>query len=170
MSEQHGVDHLPKAARRVARLLAEGHYPWQVRLLPDTARSAPEAAAALGCEVDEIAKSIVFRLDGNGDGAEGDTAVVVVVSGSTRVDESRLVELVGPIGRADAAFVKEATGYSIGGVSPFGLVAGARLLVDRSLDGLAQCFCAAGHPHAVVQTTFAHLLEQSGHVPIDVTS
>lgn len=162
MSERDGVDHLPKAARRVARLLAEANYPWQVRLLPDTARTAPEAAAALGCEVDEIAKSIVFR-------AEGDTAVVVVVSGSTRVDEGKLQELVGPVGRADAAFVKDATGYSIGGVSPFGLAPAARLLVDRSLEGLAQCFCAAGHPHAVVQTTFAHLLERSDHVPIDVT-
>lgn len=160
------LDQLPKAARRVARLLADRGYPWQVRLLPDSARSAAEAAAALGCAVDEIAKSIVFA---GVDADETDTAVVVVVSGSTRVNEARVAEIVGPIGRANADFVKATTGYSIGGVSPFGLASTARLLVDRSLDGLAQCFCAAGHPHAVVQTTFDLLLAESADPPVDVT-
>lgn len=172
-SESNDIDRLPKAARRVARFLAEADYPWQVLLLPDTARTAVEAATALGCEVGEIAKSVVFRLDGvDPDGADhdgGHTAVVVVAGGSTRVDEQRLEELVGPIAGADASFVKAATGYSIGGVSPFGLASSARLLVDRSLDGLARCFCAAGHPHAVVQTTFEHLIQLSGAEAVDVT-
>jgi len=131
-------------------------------MLPDAAHTAAQAAFALGCAVEEIAKSIVFAS------ADG-TAVVVVAGGATRVDEARLAATVGPIGRADPDFVKSATGYSIGGVTPFGLPETARLLIDRSIEGLDQCFCAAGHPHAVVQTAFAHLVALSGARPVEVT-
>jgi prolyl-tRNA editing enzyme YbaK/EbsC (Cys-tRNA(Pro) deacylase) len=145
MTEPDDLDRLPKTARRVARLLVEQGHPHPVQLLPDSARSAAEAASALGCEVAQIAKSIVFRR-------VADTApVVVVASGTNRVDEALVEQITGPLSRADAAFVKEQTGYSIGGVSPFGLPDHVVVVVDRDLLALDRVWCAAGHPHAVVE-------------------
>ena len=111
-------------------------------MLPDSARTAPEAAAAVGSEVGAIVKSLVFRC--------GDEAVLALVSGANRADEARLEEEFGaPVARADADFVRAATGFSIGGVPPLGHPAPLRTLVDEDLLGYEVVWAAAGTPHAV---------------------
>ena len=137
---------LPDGVQRVARLLQDkghGHAP---RMLDDAARTAQQAADALGIEVAQIAKSIVFRRKSD------DAAVLVVTSGDKRVDEKKVEALVGgKLGRADADFVKRTTGFSIGGVSPFAHATAPVMLIDRELFRFDEVWAAAGHPHAVVQ-------------------
>lgn len=134
---------LPEAVRRVADELARQGHPHQVVMLPVTGRTAQDAADALGVELGQIAKSIVFRRRGD------DAAVLVVTSGDRRVDTAKVAALVGEVGRADADFVKGATGFSIGGVSPVGHTAPPVTLIDRELFRFEQIWAAAGHPHAV---------------------
>lgn len=112
------------------------------RVLPESARTAPEAAAAVGVEVGAIVKSLVFRC--------GDEAVLALVSGANRADEARLEEEFGaPVGRADAEFARTATGFSIGGVPPLGHPAPLRTVVDEDLLRYEVVWAAAGTPHAV---------------------
>ena len=114
----------------------------EARELPDSTRTAPEAAAAVGCEVGAIVKSLVFRV--------GDEAVLALVSGGNRADESLLEAGFGAaVERADADFVRAATGYSIGGVPPIGHPRPLRTLVDEDLLGYDVVWAAAGTPHAV---------------------
>ena len=125
------------------------------RVLPDSARTAPEAAAAVGVEVGAIVKSLVFRC--------GDEAVLALVSGSNRADEARLEEEFGaPVGRADADFARAATGFSIGGVPPLGHPAPLRTLVDEDLLGYEVVWAAAGTPHAVFPIEPAELARLAG--------
>mgnify|MGYP000981736022 len=110
---------LPAGFRHVARLLAELDHPHPPRLLDVAARTSQEAADALGIRVGQIAKSVIFRRKAD------DRAVLVVTSGDQRVDEHKVAALVceprsGGLGRADAAFVKSSSGFSIGGVAPLG--------------------------------------------------
>lgn len=153
---------LPPAARRVADLLRERGHHGDVRMLSDSARTAAEAAAALGCSVAEIAKSIVFRRTSD------DAAVVVITSGDNRVDVGKVEALVGGIGKADADFVRSATGYAIGGVSPVGHPDGTVVLVDRDLSRFETIWAAAGHPHAVFPLTPSELIVLTGVTPDDV--
>ena len=112
------------------------------RVLPDSARTAPEAAAAVGVPVGAIVKSLVFRC--------GDEAVLALVSGANRADERRLeAELGAAVSRADADFARAATGFSIGGVPPLGHPAPLRTLVDEDLLSHPVVWAAAGTPHAV---------------------
>ena len=125
------------------------------RVLPDSARTAPEAAAAVGVEVGAIVKSLVFRC--------GDEAVLALVSGANRADEARLeAEFGAPVGRADAAFARAATGFSIGGVPPLGHPAPLRTLVDEDLLGYEVVWAAAGTPHAVFPIEPAELARLAG--------
>jgi prolyl-tRNA editing enzyme YbaK/EbsC (Cys-tRNA(Pro) deacylase) len=125
------------------------------RVLPDSARTAPEAAAAVGVEVGAIVKSLVFRC--------GDEAVLALVSGANRADERVLeAEFGAPVQRADAALVREATGFSIGGVPPMGHPAPLRTLVDESLLGYDVVWAAAGAPHAVFPIAPAELVSLAG--------
>lgn len=134
----------------------------EVRVLPDSARTAAEAAAALGCEVGAIASSLVF--------AAGDQPVLVVTSGAHRVDTARVSAEHGlpPLRRADADFVRRATGQAIGGVAPVGHPAPVRTLVDRWLARHETVWAAAGHPHAVFPTTYDELVRITGGTPTDV--
>jgi prolyl-tRNA editing enzyme YbaK/EbsC (Cys-tRNA(Pro) deacylase) len=112
------------------------------RELPASTRTAPEAAAAVGCEVGAIVKSLVFRV--------GDEAVLALVSGANRADESLLKAGFGAaVERADADFVRAATGYSIGGVPPIGHPRPLRTLVDEDLLRFAVVWGAAGTPRSV---------------------
>jgi prolyl-tRNA editing enzyme YbaK/EbsC (Cys-tRNA(Pro) deacylase) len=112
------------------------------RVLPDSTRTAPEAAAAVGCEVGAIVKSLVFRV--------GDEAVLALVSGGNRADESLLEAGFGAaVERADADFVRAATGYSIGGVPPIGHPRPLRTLVDEDLLRFPVVWGAAGTPRSV---------------------
>jgi prolyl-tRNA editing enzyme YbaK/EbsC (Cys-tRNA(Pro) deacylase)/predicted Fe-S protein YdhL (DUF1289 family) len=115
-------------------------------MLSDAARTAQQAADALGVSVGQIAKSIVFRRK------QDDAAVLVVTSGDQRVDEKKVEALVCDgrrLGRADAAFVKASTGFSIGGVAPLAHATPVLVLIDRSLFRFDELWAAAGHPHAV---------------------
>lgn len=140
------VKSLPEGVQRVAALLqASGHAHAPV-MLDDAARTAQQAADALGVSVGQIAKSIVFRRKSD------DAAVLVVTSGDQRVDEKKVEALVcggKRLGRADAAFVKARTGFSIGGVSPLAHAAPVLTLIDQSLFRFDELWAAAGHPHAV---------------------
>lgn len=151
----------PNARRAQEALLAAGCSA-QVRQLADSARTAAEAAAALGVHVGQIAKSLVFLADGR--------PVLVVASGPDRVDTHAVArELKAErVSRADAAAVREATGYPIGGVSPAGLRADLEVLIDEGLAAYEVIWAAAGTPHAVYPTTFAELLSVTGGRTVDV--
>lgn len=138
---------LPETAQRVADLLQTLGHDKPVVLLKSTGRTSAEAAQGLGCDVAEIAKSIVFRR------LSDDAAVMVIASGANRVDESKVAAIVGAIGKADAKFVKERIGYAIGGVCPIGHVEKSVMLIDGDLLQLGSIWVAAGHPHAVFNLT-----------------
>ena len=147
---------LPEGVRRVSDTLAGRGHPHDVVMLPVTGRTAADAASALGVELGQIAKSIVFRR------LADDAAVLVVTSGDLRVDERKVSALVGAVGRADADFVKAATGFSIGGVSPVGHTTAPVILIDRELFRFEQVWAAAGHPHAVFPLAPAELEQLTG--------
>ena len=120
-------------------------------------RTAAEAAAAIGCEVAEIAKSLVFR------GQTSGRAVMIIASGVDRVDEKKAAQAIGePIGRADADFVREATGFAIGGVPPVGHKDRPITLIEERLMRLAEIWAAAGTPNAVFRLTPGDLVELTG--------
>ncbi|UGQ49091.1 YbaK/EbsC family protein [Massilia endophytica] len=156
------MQELPPSAQRIAALLREQGHDQPVTMLSDSARTAAEAAAGLGCTVAEIAKSIVFRR------LSDDRAVVVVASGVNRVDEGKVAGLVGALGKADAAFVRERIGFAIGGVSPIGHTEPSLMLVDEDLMQLPFVWAAAGHPHAVFKLTPRQLLAMTGAPLADV--
>lgn len=129
--------------------------------LPGAARTASAAAAFLGCEVAQIANSLVFRAQ------TSDRAVLVMSSGAKRVDTARLAALVGePIGKADAQFVREHTGFAIGGVPP--VAQAGWKFVDAGLTRYAALWAAGGHPHTVFRLTYPELLRLTGGTPVDV--
>lgn len=139
---------------RVEAALAAHGLEGRILEVPDTARTAPEAAAAIGCSVAQIAKSLVFR------GAQSGTAVLVVASGINRVDEARLASALGEaVQRPDAAFVRHATGFAIGGVAPLAHAAKLRTIIDRDLLALDPIWAAAGAPHAVFRLSARELIE-----------
>src|SRR5215471_3725865 len=143
---------LPDAALRVQEHLKAHGSPSVVRELPAGTRTAPDAAKAVGCDVAEIAKSIVFRS------ASG-RSVLVVASGRNRVDEAKVAALLGePIGKASADFVREKTGYVIGGVPPVAHQAAPVVFVDEELLRLGTIWAAAGTPMTVFPLTPAELV------------
>jgi prolyl-tRNA editing enzyme YbaK/EbsC (Cys-tRNA(Pro) deacylase) len=120
-------------------------------------RTAADAAAAIGCSVAEIAKSLIFRAEPSG------RAVLVIASGTNRVDERKVGAAIGErIVRADADFVREKTGFAIGGVPPLGHAEPLTTLIDESLDAFATIWAAAGTPNAVFRLTPADLLRLTG--------
>jgi prolyl-tRNA editing enzyme YbaK/EbsC (Cys-tRNA(Pro) deacylase) len=153
---------LPEGVQRVMRELQSQGHPHAPQMLDDAARTAQQAADALGIAVGQIAKSIIFRRKSD------DAAVLVVTSGDRRVDEKKVDALVGKTGRADAEFVKAATGFSIGGVSPFAHATRSVTLIDRELFRFDQIWAAAGHPHAVVALTPQDLERLTGAPVADV--
>ena len=129
----------------------------RVIALDGAARTAAEAAAALGCPVGAIVKSLVFASDG--------VAVMALVAGDRQCDVTQLgraLGLAGPPGRADADLVRRATGFAIGGVAPLGHPEPLPLAVDASLARFGLLHAAAGHPHAVFPLTYEELLEWTG--------
>lgn len=150
----------PAGMQRVAdalRALGHAHPPV---VLNDAARTAQQAADALGVALGQIAKSIIFRRKSD------DAAVLVVTSGDLRVDEKKVQALVcsegGKLGRADAEFVKSKTGFSIGGVSPLAHATPPVTLIDEALFRFPEIWAAAGHPHAVFRLTPAELQAMTG--------
>jgi prolyl-tRNA editing enzyme YbaK/EbsC (Cys-tRNA(Pro) deacylase) len=118
-----------------------------------SARTAADAASAVGCRVDQIVKSLVFRL------RESGRPLLVVTSGAHRVDEAKVGALVGePLERADAAFVRAQTGFAIGGVAPIGHTGPVVTLIDEHLLVFPEIWAAAGHPNMVFRLTPADLV------------
>ena len=143
-----------------AALLAAGH-PGTIEAFPEGTRSAADAAAAIGCAVAQIAKSIVFRAGGR--------AVLVIASGANRVDMGKVAAAIGqPVRRADAAWVRDATGFAIGGVSPVGHLAPPIVLLDADLMALDPVWAAAGSPMHVFRTSPAELLRITGAKVVEV--
>jgi Cys-tRNA(Pro) deacylase len=157
-------DDLHRNARRVRDALAAAGSTATVRVLEDSARTAAEAASALGVEVGQIAKTLVFTLDG--------APVVAVLSGDHRLDPERLAAQLGGgrVERANADTVRTATGYPIGGVSPVDLPHDLRTLVDIGLRRFDVVWAAAGTPHAVFATSYAELLTLTRGEPADVST
>lgn len=148
---------LKDGARRVRAALAARGFDFEVREFPAGTRTSAEAAAAIGCGLGQIAKSLVFR------GRRSGRPVLVIASGANRVDEKAVGALIGErIGRADAAFVRETTGFAIGGVPPVGHRAPLLTLIDRDLLGFEEIWAAAGTPNAVFRLRPQDLVALTG--------
>lgn len=152
----------PEGFQRVAAALLRLSHANPPRWLDVAARTSQEAADALGVALGQIAKSVVFRRQ------DDERAVLVIASGDRRVDEARLAALVGPVGRADARYVKASTGFAIGGVSPVGLLGAPTLLLDRELQRFDAIWAAAGHPNGVFRSTPQELHRLTGAPWADV--
>lgn len=151
------------SVERVRRALAAAGLEREIVELPGAAHTAKAAAQFLGCELGQIANSLVFR------GAASDAAILVMSSGARRVDTARLAALVGePIERADADFVRAATGFAIGGVAPVGHAKPLRKFIETSLAAYAQVWAAAGHPNTIFRLTYAELVAITQGEPVEV--
>ncbi len=147
---------------RVRVALAQAGIRSDIIELPGAARTAQAAATFLGCEVAQIANSLVFRAQAS------DAAVLVMSSGARKVDLARLASIIGElVGKADAEFVRERTGFAIGGVAPVGHVTPLRTFVERSLSMHRDLWAAGGHPHAVFRLSYDELLHVTGGMAID---
>lgn len=140
------AEELPPAARRVQDAAHAAGLPARVKIMAASTRTAAEAAQACGCDVAQIVKSLVFR------GVASKQAYLLLVSGANRVDEKAAAAVIGEaIERPDAAFVREATGFAIGGVAPFGSTQPLPVFYDPTLLGFAQVWAAAGTPLALFE-------------------
>ncbi|WP_374517305.1 YbaK/EbsC family protein [Undibacterium squillarum] len=153
---------LPDSVQRVVTCLQQAGHSGEVVMLAETGKTSAEAAAGLGCSVAEIAKSVVFRR------LSDDAAVMVVASGANRVDEHKVAAHTGPLGKANAAFVREKTGYAIGGVCPVGHPTALIMLIDQDLFRYSRVWAAAGHPHAVFPLTPQQLQQMTGAPLADI--
>lgn len=153
------------AVKRVMVALLHHGLNGQIRVLSDSARTAQEAAAALGVEVGQIASSLIFKLT---DGSP----LLVITSGRHRVDTDLVSSNleIPTLDRVDADYVKEKSGFSIGGVAPIGWLSPARVVIDIALNDYEIVWAAAGHPHAVYPTTFAELIQATDGQPIKVSN
>jgi len=132
-----------------------------VKAFPDGTRTATDAARAVGCELGQIVKSLVFMAGGH--------PVVALVSGSNRLDEKRLGSVAGlPVTKADAEIARSSTGYSIGGVPPFGHATNIPVFMDRDLLSYDVVWAAAGRPDSVFEISPERLRELSGATIIDL--
>ncbi len=157
-----GARPLSPSAQRVQDALAAAGIAARIVEYDVPARTSAEAAAVLGCTVGQIAKSLVFR-------AASGAPVLVIASGAHRVDEAKVAALASePIGKADAAFVRAATGYAIGGIPPLAHAQGMRTFVDRNLAQYATVYAAGGTPHAMFPIAPADLVRVSGGTEADV--
>lgn len=153
----------PEGFRRVATALAERGHPHAPVWLEVPARTSQEAADALGVQVGQIAKSVIFRRKSD------EIAVLVITSGDRRVDEKKVAAQVGNVGRADADFVKARTGFTIGGVAPLAHANAPVTLIDRELFRFEEIWAAAGHPNGVFRLSPQQLEALTGAPVCDVT-
>jgi len=148
---------LSASAQKVQDALSARGMTLQVVELPGSTRTAQEAAQAIGCGVGQIVKSLVFK------GKRSGKPVLVIASGGNRVDERKIEALIGePLGKADADFVRQQTGFVIGGVPPVGHNQALLTYVDADLLQYSEIWAAAGTPHAVFYLTPQELCELTG--------
>ena len=149
-------EELSRSAQKFQDLLTSLGTAFEVVELPSSTRTAIEAAAAIGCSVAQIAKSIVFRT------VNDKQPIMVIASGVNRVNEARIADLVGePIEKADAAYVKEQTGFVIGGVPPLGHTKPINTIIDEDLLQMEELWAAAGSANSVFKLSGRHLLEMT---------
>jgi len=155
-------------AERFAAALASLDMDYRIVRFDQTTRTAAEAAAAIGCTVSQIAKSLVFKT------AEADQPVLVIASGANRVDEQRVAEVLAArigaqrIQRPDAEFVRACTGYAIGGVAPIGHAVPPVVVLDADLFGHQTIWAAAGTPNTVFELTPAQLQRMTAGLRADI--
>ncbi len=155
---------LKPSAQRVQDALHARGFGNQVIEFTQSTRTSADAAAAVGCTVGQIAKSLVFQ------GGVSGRAILVIASGVNRVNETAMIERIGePLRRPDAEFVRSQTGFAIGGVPPLGHASPLATYIDADLLGYEQIWAAAGHPNAVFPLTPAELLEMTGGQVLAVT-
>jgi len=154
---------LKPSAQKVQDALAALGFTNRVIELPDSTRTSVEAATAVGCEVAQIAKSLIFQ------GKESRRAILVIASGSNRVNEKQMAERLGEkLQKPDAEFVREQTGFVIGGVPPLGHAQPLLTFIDEDLLQYTEIWAAAGHPNAVFQLKPAELVQMTGGTVIGV--
>ncbi|GGJ91228.1 cys-tRNA(pro)/cys-tRNA(cys) deacylase [Lentibacillus kapialis] len=159
------MENLSENAQVVQEKLIDLGYTNKVEELPDSTRTAQEAADAIGCEVAQIAKSIVFRL------ANSDKPLLVIASGENRINEKQIEKYLDDdkLGKANADFVRKHTGYVIGGVPPVGHTEPIMTFIDEALFRFKDIWAAAGHPKAVVRLTPDALVDMTNGQVVDVT-
>jgi prolyl-tRNA editing enzyme YbaK/EbsC (Cys-tRNA(Pro) deacylase) len=154
---------LSPSAQKVADALLKLNISCQVIELPAATRTAPEAAEAVGCHVGAIVKSLIFR------GKDSHKPILILVSGSNRVDEAKVSSLLNEqILRAEPDFVREQTGFAIGGIPPVGFPGPVTTLIDQDLLNYEVVWAAAGTPHAVFNIYPADLVKASGGKVVQV--
>ena len=150
-------NNLGASIQKVQGVLRSLGYSGEVVVFSDSTRTAAEAAEAVGCQVGQIVKSLVFK------GKQTQRPVLVEASGSNRVNERRISEEVGePIEKADADFVRQHTGFAVGGVPPVGHVEAIDTFIDEDLMQYDEIWAAAGNPHAVFRLTPGELQAMTG--------
>lgn len=148
---------LSPSARKVQDALQAQGLQLEVVELPASTRTAVEAAQAIGCQVDQIVKSLVFKAK------RSESPVLVLASGGNRVNERRIEALIGePLGKADAEFVRQQTGFAIGGVPPVGHVQELETFIDEDLLNFDTLWAAAGTPFAVFRLAPGDLVKMTG--------
>lgn len=155
---------MSKSLKRVRAALEAAAIDTEIVETP-LARTAADAAAAIGCEIDQIAKSIIFR------GLDSGAAVLFITAGGNRVDADKAATCANePLGKADAALIRAQTGFAIGGVSPVGHVSPIRAFFDPRLLDFEVIWAAAGTPHHVFRATGSQILKVSGAQVADFTA
>ena len=159
---------MASSSERVAAALEAAGQALEIRVFDSSTRSSADAAAAIGCDVAQIAKSLVFRLRGS------NRPVLVIASGANRVDEAAVAAALAgridglKIERADAGFVRDATGFAIGGVAPVGHLTPPHVVIDRDLLALPRIWAAAGTPNSVFALAPDQLVALTGGVVADI--
>lgn len=154
---------LSPSAQKVQQALERLGFELQVVELPESTRTAVEAAQAVGCQVGQIVKSLIFKAK------RSQRPVLVLASGSNRVNESRIEAQIGePLGRADADFVRQHTGFAIGGVPPVGHSQALQTFIDRDLLQYAEIWAAAGTPNAVFRLSPTDLVSMTGGQVVEI--
>ncbi len=155
---------LSPSALRVQQALQAQGFDLQVLELPDSTRTALDAALAVGCQVGQIVKSLIFKAKRSG------RPVLVVASGANRVNE-RIIEglIAEPLGKADADFVRQHTGFAIGGVPPVGHLETLLTFIDQDLLQYSEIWAAAGTPNAVFRLSPADLARMTGGEVVRIT-
>ena len=154
---------LSKSAQRVQDALSELGLQLEVLELPSSTRTAVEAAQAVGCQVGQIVKSLIFK------GKRSKKPILVIASGANRVDERAVEAQIGePLGKADADFVRAQTGFAIGGVPPVGHTQKIDTFIDRDLLSYQDVWAAAGTPRAVFRLNPSDLENMTGGLVIDI--
>lgn len=150
-------NHMSRSLARVTAALGSAGLACEILEMPGETRTAGDAAREAGCEIDQIAKSIVFR------GEESESVVLFITAGGNRVDGEKASEAAGEaLGRADASFVRDKTGFAIGGVAPVGHLTPSRVFLDPKLLEFALVYAAAGTPRHIFAVAPERLTEISG--------